>query len=617
MNLFKRIAKLTLTLCMALVMITTTSVFAEENDSTDGSDNSTTSTTGKIVIKGNDQVSVKDTKFVAYRILDLIDVIEYEEDEKTPEYVYAVPEGFKEIYKELFWENGNDVPTEDFDYQVAEKISKQSDMYAFGNEILGKILGKIAENDETAFDAYSSYPESDETQVFSGLPAGYYVIYQNTNDEDTTELAVVSAVMLNTLTESGTITIDIKADIPTVDKKIVETDDDGNPISLTASDAAIGDTVHFQVTSRVPQMAGYSKYYFIVTDTLSKGLTFQEIDSIKIGEQVLQEDTYYTEEDADEDHPAGSVNEKKDFNVTATTDDEGITTVKIVFRNFISYSNKAGKDITINYHAEVNKDAVIGGAGNPNEVQLTYSNNPNVETDNETDEPSDKDPVGKTPVVETVTYITELEIHKVNGLDERLSGAEFKLEGTNLNTVIVKGEEKFVEDPNGTYWKLTDGSYTQDDPNDMNQDKYESTETKYIKTTTTTIHKNAEGTTSYTGTVDENGVLRFTGLSAGEYTISEIKAPEGYNKLDESITVEITLTYSEKDGWQWQYALKADDDGNSSNTIDSNVIKIVNQSGVQLPSTGGMGTTMFYVIGGILVVGAVILLITKKRMDRE
>ena len=194
------------------------------------------------------------------------------------------------------------------------------------------------------------------------------------------------------------------------------------------------------------------------------------------------------------------------------------------------------------------------------------------------------------------------------------AGAEFKIAGTRLNTVLVSANT-FTVSENGEYWKLKDGTYTTDDPNaeGMDQSKYESTTIKYAKTpTTNTITKT--DTVTYTGTVGADGVLRFTGLAAGDYTITELKAPAGYNLLETPIKVTIGFTApaegAASQDCTWTYT--GTDIVNGTNV---NKITIENQAGAELPSTGGMGTTIFYVLGSILVVGAVVLLVTKKRMS--
>ena len=138
----------------------------------------------------------------------------------------------------------------------------------------------------------------------------------------------------------------------------------------------------------------------------------------------------------------------------------------------------------------------------------------------------------------------------------------------------------------------------------VDQSVYESLTDKYIKNSTVTTETTEAGTVSINGTVGEDGILRFEGLKAGTYTITELRAPDGYNILDDELT--ITVSFDEETS-TFTYGNAVDSDGAAR-------ITIVNQVGTELPSTGGIGTTVFYIVGGILVLAAIVLLVTKKRM---
>jgi LPXTG-motif cell wall-anchored protein len=220
-----------------------------------------------------------------------------------------------------------------------------------------------------------------------------------------------------------------------------------------------------------------------------------------------------------------------------------------------------------------------------------------------------KEPLGITPPSEVKTYTTALELVKTDAIGNRLQGAEFTLTGNSMKIVRVT-KSTFEPDENGTYWKLTDNSYTTTDPNStidgapVDVTKYADTKQKYTKVTTTTFEEGEGEEVTITGTVGEDGILRFEGLGVGEFTIKEIKAPEGYNILTEELKVNISW---DKTTGDFTYEGAVDNNGVAR-------ITIVNQAGSELPSTGGIGTTMFYVFGGILVLAAVVLLVTKKRM---
>ena len=561
MKTIKRIS--CLLLALALMMALSVTAFAEGD-------------TGSITINDATNVSVAGKTFKAYKILDV-------KSYTTDTVVYTVPEAMKSFYQTRYKLSGSEA---DFDAQVVEKIRNEDELFAFAADALAaaKAAGVTPGTATAAADAKSV--------TIDNLPLGYYVV------EDEGTAAPISALILDTTNPD--VTLKIKADMPKIDKKIDGAHD--TDVSTTGdveyNNAAIGDKVPYKVSSTVPDMTGYTRYYFVVNDTLSKGLSFNNDVAITVGNKTLVKDT--------------------DFTVVSTVNDDGTTSVEIVFKNFIQYKTQTGADILITYSATVDEDAVIGPAGNPNKVILTYSNNPNVAdegTPGNPDKPTTGSPVGDTPEKVTRTYVTDLEIIKVDQDGNRLTGAEFKLEGTKLNTVLVS-TDVYTENENGTYWKLKDGSYTTDDPaaEGMDLTKYENTAVKYTKTVETNTITKAQNV-SYTGTVGSDGVLRFEGLSAGEYTITEIKAPDGYNLLKDSIKVTIgwTAPASGKTECTWSYTW-----GNTADTSsNSNTVTVKNQAGTELPSTGSIGTTIFYVLGSVLLVGAAVLLITKKRMSAE
>ena len=550
--------------------------------------------TGSITINDSTNVSVAGKTFHAYKILDVVSYTAGTNG-KAGTVVYTVPAELKEFYKTRYALKGTEG---DFDYQVVQKIQAEQDLFAFAAAAL------TAAKNAGITSVSATAAEGAHSVTIDKLPLGYYVV------EDAGTEKPISALILDTTNPN--VTLNIKADKPSVDKKIDgETDtDDATKGDVKYNNAAIGDKIPYKVTSKVPDMTGYTKYYFVVNDTLSAGLTFNNDVAITVGSKTLVQDTDYT--------------------VTATKNADETTSVEIVFKNFVQYQElkesenvlaKVGSDILITYSATLNENAVIGTAGNPNEVILTYSNNPNVKdagTQGNPDKPTPDSPTGKTPEEVTRTYVTGLEIIKVDGEGNRLTGAEFKLEGTKLNTVLVRKDD-YKEDENGKYWKLKDGSYTTTAPVTATDETdttkyYESTTTKYSKTIETTKIVKAENVT-YTATVGEDGVLRFDGLSAGTYTITEIKAPNGYNLLKDPIVVTITFAAPTEEGvtdCTWTYT--GTDLVNGERTSH---ITVTNQAGAELPSTGGAGTTIFYVLGGILVLAAAVLLVVRRRMSVE
>ena len=321
------------------------------------------------------------------------------------------------------------------------------------------------------------------------------------------------------------------------------------------------------------------------------------------------------------------------------------------FKKFVEKNNLIGKTVTIKYTGVVNDDAEYKAAENENEVTFTYSNDPNHDYNGDNPGPGDDDVTGTTPESNTRTYTTSIKILKVDENGEPLKGAEFTLTGDNLNRTVVTGT-KFVPSTytlpdngeafeqassvNVKYWKLKDGSYTATDPATVqNKTQYDSPETFYYKVIYTFDELAPGETTSpLVVTTDDNGVAEFVGLNAGTYTLEETHSPEGYNKLDGTSTITIewedptavdktelsgdALAAAEAKIAQGGFTLTATSiaEALAWNATDKQYeVTIENMSGSVLPSTGGIGTTIFYVVGAILVIGAGVVLITRRRMD--
>lgn len=531
--------------------------------------------TGSIKINSNTNVSVAGKTFNAYKILDV-------KSYTDSSVVYTVPAELKTFYKNRYGLTGEEG---DFDAQVVAKIAAETDRFVFAADALAAAKSAVG-----IVKATGTAGDSDDSVTINDLPLGYYVV------EDSGAGKPISALILDTTNPN--VELEIKADQPGIDKKIDGSmDKDPSTEGLVENNnAAVGDKVPYVVTSKVPDMTGYKKYYFIVNDTLQKGLKFNNDVVITIGGTSLAANTDYT--------------------VEVTENDNGTTSVEIVFKNFINYKDPAftNSEIKITYSATVNKEAVIGVAGNPNSVTLTYSNNPNIQdngTPDNSDKPADNTIVSETPPEETRTYVTALDLIKVDPQQNRLTGAEFTITGERTNIVLVS-KDVFTKNSDGEYWKLKNGTYTTTAPTDDNTSAYESTTDKYSKETVTEP-KNTQESVTATGEVGSDGILRFEGLSAGQYEIEEIKSPAGYNLLKDPINITISWAAPDAPSTDCTWTVT----GYDGATIDNGVVVITiqNQSGTELPATGGMGTTIFYVVGSVLVLAAVVLLVTKKRMS--
>ncbi len=245
-------------------------------------------------------------------------------------------------------------------------------------------------------------------------------------------------------------------------------------------------------------------------------------------------------------------------NYTVVT--EGLTddcTFEVRFTQAFCDTLKANDQIVISYTATLNEKAVIAGAGNPNESKLSYGDKGDAS----------HTPSGTTPSSTTTTYTWDVDVFKytMNGKNEQaLAGAKFTLsknaDGSNPIALVSGGNNVYR------------------------------------------VAKTGETDTVTEITTDATGKFTVKGLDADTYYLTETAAPAGYNKLADPVTIVI------------------DENGVVNGTTEApqgvDEVKVLNQTGAQLPSTGGIGTTLFYVVGGVLVVGAAVLLVTKKRMER-
>jgi LPXTG-motif cell wall-anchored protein len=288
-------------------------------------------------------------------------------------------------------------------------------------------------------------------------------------------------------------------------------------------------------------------------------------------------------------------------------------------------NNAAGlTNFTVVYSATLNDKAFNNSTySENNKAYLEYSNNPVVTSSGDPDDPDDpKNPpentTGKTQERSVTVYTSVLTLDKVDDDSLSLEGAEFTLSSSGKDLTKVRVEKTETYDPdntNGTYYKLLTGAYTTKTPVPDTEKYYESTTQKYTRTVNTTEVLTAEASgDSVTKTVDASGRITFTGLSAGEYTLSETKTPAGYNTMED---ITFTVTYvSNGNVWGVNKYTNSGYVHFDAPAANSNVIKVTvkNTKGSKLPETGGMGTTIFYIVGTVLVLAAAVLLVTRRRM---
>lgn len=392
------------------------------------------------------------------------------------------------------------------------------------------------------------------------LADGYYLIVDTTANVG--EGGAYNTALLQVV---GNINITVKTDAPTVEKKVLEDDkynqDGGYGTGYNdVADYNMGDAVSFHLIGSVPDMSRYDTYKYIFHDTLSAGLTLNE-NSIKV---------YVASDKAGTD-------KAEITGWTKAVDGQSFT---VSFTDLKTVSGVSqGKYIIVEYTATLNQNAVVGLNGNPNVVYLEYSNKPDQSGSGNTNN------TGKTPEDQVIVFTYELDTTKVDGQDnsKKLEGAKFKLHNVNNKWAIVDSNNKV------TGWADTE-----------------------------------EGGSALTS--DANGLFKVIGLDDGTYYLKETKAPTGYNLLSSEITVVITATTTNGQTWTngqassalTNLAVTADGTAGTGDTSTGIAgITVANNKGSTLPETGGVGTTIFYIAGGVLAVAAAILLVTKKRMSKQ
>lgn len=373
------------------------------------------------------------------------------------------------------------------------------------------------------------------TYTFDNLTAGYYLVKDQAGSLAGQEDEAYTSYIVKVV---GTVEMNPKSDIPTVEKKVKDINDSTTTEFTGWQDSAdhdMGDDVPFQLTGTLPENYGnYTVYTYVFHDTLSAGLTFNGDAKV----YVVNGETRTEVTDSFECPEAGAGPE-----LTFACDDlKGIDNVVIT---------KDSK-IVVEYTAELNENAVLGSEGNPNVVYLEYSNNPNYDGEGDVEE----NETGKTPEDKVIVFTYKVVVNKVDKDQKTLPGAGFTLYKKNAAGVYVAiGEE------------LTGEALT---------------------------------------------TFEWVGLDDGDYKLSETTTPDGYNTIDDIL---FSITPTHKPNELTLTELLGGDKFSGEVSTGALTATIENIAGTTLPSTGGMGTTVFYLIGGILMIGAAVLLITKKRMN--
>lgn len=355
--------------------------------------------------------------------------------------------------------------------------------------------------------------QADGTASVSGLPLGYYFVTST------------SGALCNLTTTDPNAKIYDKTDVP-FKKEANKTNDD------------VGQTVTYTITGNVPDYTGFDTYTYLITDTMSEGLTYTKGSvTVMVG-------------DADA-KSACTIAENVDSNANKFT-------VSIPVKDY-----PIGAKIVVTYTATINEKAVVKISNN--EATLTYS-----------DDPTHLEHKTTTPPQKVDVYSSKIAIVKVEKLADGATETPKKLKDAKF-VLYKEVPTEGVAEATKMYYKWNDTDKKVDWVADKSQADVKAT--------------------------DVNGEASFDGLADGTYYLVETKAPAGYNQLDKPVKVEVHV--GENAG-----AVTSDTQLTVTTTVK-------NQAGTLLPSTGGMGTTIFYVLGAVLVVGAGVLLVTKKRMSQS
>ena len=475
-------------LIVAAVMVMAMAVTAFADDATQG----TTAATGKITISA----PKAGKEYTIYKIFDVI----YNESKTAYSYTISKNSEWFGVVKTYAGETNNGISIAKATAGDQYVVTVDGDKFSpakFAQELKDNVNNKNGTS-QTAVE--------NQDLEFTGLPLGYYLVKTETG------------ALCNLTTTNNEVTIHDKNDNP-FEKTHNKTATDGS--------VNIGDEAEETVTGKVPDTTGFSKYDYIIEDTMSSGLTFDKTSVIvKVDNVALDSSKYILD--------------------TNTKSNGYVLTIKVK-----ELQDQKGKEIKVTYKATVNKNAAA--KIETNTAKLTYSN-----------DPTNSESTDEITIVKQV-YNSNISIEKVEkGTTTGLAGAKFVLRKADSDSA----------------------------------DYYVYNETQNTAEASVSWSKNRNDATVVE--TDRNGNAVFKGLEDGVYYLEEIEAPKGYNILTTREKVEVNGKVN----------------GLPSTTKLTVTAKVENSKGTLLPSTGGIGTTIFYVLGGILVLGAAVVLVVRRRATK-
>ncbi|MBC3886753.1 SpaH/EbpB family LPXTG-anchored major pilin [Acetobacterium paludosum] len=407
------------------------------------------------------------------------------------------------------------------------------------------------------------------TYNITGLGDGYYFINEKSFTDNPADNAYTK-YMLQVLDD---VSVAAKTDKPSIALKVLENNDSTYKNSWNdAADYSIGSDVPYRIVSLVPDMTNFSTYNYKITDTISTGSTFKA-DSVKV--YFVNTGEMYGVETSTATGAGGTLIDSSQYKLTPASNASGFTVEFTDLKSTTGVSNNGY--IVVEYTAQLDKDAAINSntnkVGNPTEVLLTYSNNPN-----------DPAGMGQTPKDEVDVYTFALPVSKTDAANKALAGATFAVFASKTEAQAA------ASDPT----KLTNA---------------------LVFTGSAGVYTLGGTTNALTG--DTTGNYAVKGLDQGTYYLVETAAPNGYNRLLEPVTVTVAPTYNTGDrtsAYVDGHVPDATSDQLTAVKInDATGLQVVNQTGTTLPETGGMGTRIFMGVGLTLMIAAAVLIVIRKK----